>query len=118
MWRRLDATLVYDSRDRAAVGVRAVTPGFPRLVYSARGFEVDLQIRNSVTAGRARLMGQVLDEEFEPCAGRVSVEGRDGVVTTSLDPCGHFSIDGLLPGRHQIEVSLSEALIVVPPFHL
>jgi hypothetical protein len=118
MWRRLEGTLVYDSREQAQVGVRAVKAGFPRLVYAAPGFEIDLQVRSSPTVGRLRLLGQVQDDNFEPCLGWVVVEAAHGLVKVGLDDHGHFSIDGLTSGIHQIEVGLSEALIVIPPVRL
>ena len=115
MWRRLDASLVYDSRQRPVLGVRAVAAGLPRLMYRAPGYEVDLQVRPGATAGRYRLLGQVLDGAFEPCEGWAVVENGHSVVEMDLDECGHFAIDGLLAGWHRIEVHLPLALVVLPP---
>ena len=70
MWRRLEGSLAYDSRERPLLtGVRAVATGFPRLLYRAPGYEIDLQIRPGLQGDRLRVLGQVLDEEFEPCSG-------------------------------------------------
>ena len=115
MWRRLDASLVYDSRYASpAVGVRAARTGFPRLMSRAHGFEIDLQIRLSTKADRLRVLGQVVDDEFEPCSGWVVIESADGFVKTSLDDCGHFSIDGLVAGGHRFEVTLAHTVIEIP----
>jgi hypothetical protein len=118
MWRRLEGTLVYDSREQSAVGVRAGRTGLPRLMYRAHGFEIDLQIRPGSKADRLRLLGQVLDEEFEPCPGWVVVASGHGSVETGLDDCGHFSIDGLAGGWHRFEVSLPHATIEIPSVYL
>ena len=119
MWRRLEAALVYDSRQQPpGVGLRAVTAKLPRLMYAARDIEIDVQIRPSTLAGRVRLLGQVLQGEFEPSSGWVTVESAHGSVTAELDDCGHFSIDGLARGRHQLEVHLPHALIVVTAMHV
>jgi len=116
-WRRLDATLAYDSRERPVLGVRAIGARFPRLVYQAEGYEIDLQIRPGSRADRVRLLGQVLDD-FEPCSGWVILENARGFVKTGLDECGHFVIDGLVVGWHRFEVSLPHATIEIPSVYL
>ena len=118
MWRRLDASLLYDSRERPVLGVRSVATGLPRLMFRAPGYEVDLQVRAGSTAGRFRLLGQVLDDAFEPCSGWVVVENGHGFVKTGLDECGHFSIDGLASGGHWLEVQLPHARIALPSVYL
>ena len=118
MWRRLDATLVYDSRLAAPMtGVRAARPGFPRLIFEAAGYEIDLQVRLGQTAGRVRVLGQVLDDDREPCSGWVGIDGTRGFVKVGLDECGHFAIDGLTPGGHWLEVELPRARIALPPVY-
>ena len=119
LWRRLDATLVYDSRlAPPPVGVRAVRAGLPRLIFQAPGYEVDLQVRPGPTADRLRVVGQVLDDEYEPCSGWVIIEGARGVVKAGLDEGGHFAIDGLASGGHWLEVELPRARIALPPVYL
>ena len=119
MWRRLDAALVHDSREVLPTpGVRAVRTGFPRLLYRAHGYEVDLRIRPSSMAGRWRLLGQVVDDEFEPCSGWVVVENGAGFVKTGLDSCGHFSVDGLVAGRHRFAVDMPNATIEIGAVYL
>jgi hypothetical protein len=114
--RQLVATLVYDSRVHAvATDVRSIKTGFPRLLYRAPGVEIDLQVRLSAAAGRYCLLGQVLDDGFEPYEGWVLIEAAQGIVKTGLDECGHFSIDHLPAGDYQMEVSLPEAHIDIPP---
>jgi hypothetical protein len=114
--RQLVATLVYDSRVHAvATDVRSIKTGFPRLLYRAPGVEIDLQVRLSSAAGRYCLLGQVLDDGFEPYEGWVLIEAAQGIVKTGLDECGHFSIDNLPAGDYQMEVSLPEAHIDIPP---
>jgi hypothetical protein len=118
MWRRLEASLVFDSRQQAPlVGVRSATAGLPRLMFTARGVEIDVQLRPGADGNGVRLLGQVLNEEFEPSSGRVVVEGTHGSTEAELDECGHFSIDGLKTGRLRLEVHLPDALIVVPSIH-
>ena len=119
MWRRLDAALVYDSRlQPLPVGVRSGVAGLPRLMFAARGTEIDLQIRPGAQPGQLRIVGYVLDEDLEPCAGSVVVASSGQTVRADLDNCGRFAIDGLAPGRHQIEVSLPLAAIGLPPIHI
>jgi hypothetical protein len=114
--RQLVATLVYDSRVHAvATDVRSIKTGFPRLLYKAPGVEIDLQVRLSATAGRFCLFGQILDDGFDPYEGWVLVEAARGIVQTGLDEHGNFSIDNLPTGDYQMEVSLPEAHIDIPP---
>jgi hypothetical protein len=113
--RLLVATLVYDSRVHAvATEVRSIKTGFPRLLYRAPGVEIDLQVRLSSTAGRYCLLGQIVDDGFDPCTGWVLVEAARGIVQTGLDEHGSFSIDNLPAGEYQLEVSLPEAHIEIP----
>lgn len=114
--RQLVATLVHDSRvHAAATDVRSIEAGFPRLLYRAPGVEIDLQVRLSSAAGRYCLVGQILDDGFEPYEGWILVEAAQGIVKTGLDEHGHFSIDRLMPGDYQLEVSLPEAHVDIPP---
>ena len=113
---QLVATLVYDSRvHTVATDVRSIKAGFPRLLYRAPGVEIDLQVRLSSSAGRFCLVGQILDDGFEPYEGWVLVEAAKGIIKTGLDEHGHFSIDKLTPGDYQMEVSLPAAHVDVPP---
>jgi hypothetical protein len=119
MWRRLVATSAFDSRTQGPLaGVRAAKAGFPRLIYEAAGYEIDLQVRLGPTAGHLRVLGQVLDGEFEPCSGWVVLDGARGLVKIGLDECGHFSIDGVAAGRHRLEVRLPDATIEIPSLYL
>lgn len=116
---RLVAMPVFDSRvGPQASGVRGLRTAFPRLMYAAGGFEVDVQIRPCSTAGPFRLLGQVLDRDFEPCAGRVRIEGAYGAVETDLDNCGHFAVDGLTPSGHRLEIRLADVLIEIPTVYI
>jgi len=119
MWRRLVATPVFDSRlVTRTSGVRGSGAGMPRLLFTADGFEIGLQIRPGASSGRVRLLGQVLNDEFEPTAGRVTVEGAYGTVQAELDGCGHFAVDGLSQSGHRIEIVLPDALIEIPTVYL
>jgi hypothetical protein len=116
---RLVAVPVFDSRvGPRGSGVRGLQTAFPRLMYAAGGFEVDVQIRPCSSAGRLRLLGQVVDRDFEPCAGRVRVEGAYGAVETDLDDCGHFSVDGLSSSGHRLEIRLADVLIEIPTVYV
>jgi hypothetical protein len=119
MWRRLEATLVYDSRQQAhSIGVRAAGTRPPRLLYTAGGFEISVQIRPGSPAGRYRLVGEVLDDAFEPTSGSVTLKSPRESVTMQLDDCAHFSIDGLAAGSYRFEVGLPHALIVIPSVYV
>lgn len=119
MWRRLVATPVFDSRLATRTsGVRSLGNGMPRLMFTADAYEIDLQIRPGSPSGRVRLMGQVLNEEFEPAAGWVKIEGAFGTTETDLDGCGHFAVDGLSASGHRLEIVLGDALIEIPTVYL
>jgi hypothetical protein len=116
---RLVAVPVFDSRvGPRASGVRGLQTAFPRLMYTAGGFEVDVRIRPCSTVGPFRLLGQVLDPDFEPCAGRVRVEGAYGAVEADLDDCGHFSVGGLTSSGHRLEIRLADVLIEIPTVYV
>lgn len=119
MWRRVVASLAYErSHETRPLGVRAVTTSWPRLIYTAYGLEVDLEVRPSARGRGFRLLGQVTagDEILE--GGRVEIVGAYGQAETSLDEDGQFSVDGLLAGGHRIEISLPHTLIELPSVHI
>jgi hypothetical protein len=119
MRSRLLAVPVYDSRvGPRASGVRGLGAASARLLFTGGGCEVDVQIRPGSTDGRLCLRGQVLDQDFEPCAGRARIEGAYGAVETDLDDCGHFSVDGLTPSGHRLEIRLADVLIEIPMVYL
>jgi hypothetical protein len=119
MWRRLVATPVFDSRlTTRTAGVRSLGTGMPRLMYTADGYDIDLQVRPGSPTGRVRLLGQILNEDFEPASGRVKVEGAFGAVESDLDACGHFAVDGLTASGHHVEIVLADALIEIPTVYL
>jgi len=119
MWRRVLAMPVYDSRlAPLAAGIRGRGTGLSRLIFTAHGFEIDLQIRPGSAPGRFRLVGQVLNEEFEPTSGRVRLSGAFGTVDTELDACGHFSIDDLTASGHRLEIGVPDTLIEIPTVYL
>jgi hypothetical protein len=114
-----DAALVYDSRHGSpATGVHAAGTGFPRLTYRGNGFVIDLQVRPGSQPDRLRVLGQVLHDEYEACSGRVVIESKHGVGEVALDRCGQFSIDGLVAGRHRVELRLPHATIQIPSIDL
>lgn len=93
--------------------VRSTTSGLTRLVYRARGDEIDLHIRPGSPAGRLHILGRVLGQQRELSMGRVAVENVDVSVTTEMHDGGYFSVDGLSAGVYRVRVHLPHALIVL-----
>jgi hypothetical protein len=119
MWRRLVAALVYDTRLQPGLaGARAATVEEPRLMYQAGGIEIDLEIGQSSIAGRLRMLGQVTSGEPNASGAWVLAEGPSGSTETEVDHLGQFVLDGLLAGRHRMEIDLRHQVIEIPEVHI
>ena len=115
MWRRLVAALVYDNRlQPRAAGARAVGLEQLRLMYQAGGIEIDLEVTDSSIAGRLRMLGQVTAEPPDLTQAWVAAEGPSGRVEAEIDELGQFVLDGLVAGRHRMEIGLTYELIEIP----
>jgi len=119
VWRRLVAALVYDNRlQPRAAGARAITFDQPRLMYQAGGVEIDLEVSESSISGRLRMLGQVTAEEPDLARAWVVAEGPGGRTEGEVDELGQFVLDGLLGGRHKMEIGLTYELIEIPELEL
>ncbi len=115
IWRRLIAALVYDTRVHPrAAGARAVAGDELRLMYQAGGIEIDLEVTDGGIAGRLRLLGQVTAEPPDLTRAWVAAEGPAGRVEGEIDELGQFALDGLVTGRHRMEIGLTYELIEIP----
>ncbi len=118
-WRRLVAALVYDNRLQPRVaGARAITFDQPRLMYQAGGVEIDLEVSESSISGRLRMLGQVTAEEPDLARAWVVAEGPGGRTEGEVDELGQFVLDGLVGGRHKMEIGLTYELIEIPELEL
>ena len=118
---RLAATLVFDSRmHRSPAGARAVGTGAeaPRLLYRADRTEVDLEVVGGTGDGRLRLLGQIAADGIDSARARVVATGPSGQMEAAVDDLGQFVLDGLVAGRHRLEVGLADELIEVPALDL
>ena len=119
LWRRLVAALVYDTRlQLRPAGARSVDLDRPRLLFSAGGVEIDLEVGDSALAGRVRVLGQVAANAPDLAPARVAVDGPSGHREAPVDRLGQFSLDGLAPGIHAMEVGLVRELIEIPDLQL
>ena len=114
LWRRAAAALVFDSRlQPRAAGARAVGAEQLRLMYQAGAAEIDLEVTNSSTEGRLRLLGQINDGEVDLAGTCVVAEGPARRIESGVDELGQFVLDGLLAGVHRIEIGLARELIEI-----
>jgi hypothetical protein len=119
VWRRVVAALVYDNRvEPQLAGVRAVAIEQPRLMYQAAGVEIDLEVRDSRLAGRLRVLGQVTAGDNDLRRAWVAATGPEGRTEGRVDTLGQFSLDGLVTGRHSLEIGLSKELIEIPEVNI
>jgi hypothetical protein len=117
--QRLTAALVYDNRRQLRpAGARAAGAEPPRLRYRAGGLEVDLELGTGSRAGRLLMLGQVTAGEADVARAWVAADGPGGRLEAGVDDLGQFALDGLLPGRHRLEIGLTSALIAIPELEL
>jgi hypothetical protein len=115
IWRRLVAALIYDNRLQPRItGARSVALENPRLMYQAGGVEIDLEVGDSMIAGRLRMLGQVTAAEPDLTRAWVIAEGPSGRMESEVDDLGQFSLDGLVSGIHRMEIGLAYELIEIP----
>ncbi len=119
LWRRLVAALVYDTRlQLRPAGARSVDLDHPRLLYAAGGVEIDLEVNDSVLAGRVRVLGQVAANAPDLAGAWVTVDGPSGRLEAPVDDLGQFALDGLATGAHRLRISLAYELIEIPELQL
>jgi hypothetical protein len=118
-WRRLVAVPVYDTRlRRRLAGARSVDLDRPRLLYEADLVEIDLEVGESTLAGRVRLLGHVAAAECDVAHAWVTIDGPSGHREAAADALGQFSLEGLVPGVHRMEIGLATELIEIPELRL
>ena len=119
MWRRLVASLVYDSHLQVRpIGARGAGADHLRLMYQAGGIEIDLEVGESSTEGRLRMLGQITDGDTDLAGAWVIAEGPAGRTETRVDELGQFVLDGLVAGEHRMEIGLPCELIEIPELQI
>ena len=115
LWRRVAAALVFDSRVQALpAGARAVGIDQLRLLYQAGAIEIDLEVAASAAEGRLRMLGQVTADDADLAHAWAVAEGPAGRVEAEVDELGQFALDGLVAGRHRLEIGLTSTLVEIP----
>jgi hypothetical protein len=119
LWRRLVAVPVYDTRLRPRPGgARSASSEPPRLLYEADLVEIDLEVQDCPTADRVRLLGHVTVAGCDPGHASVTIAGPSGHREAPMDESGQFSLDGLVPGVHRLEIRLATELIEISELQL
>ena len=115
--RRLLAQLSFDSRlTPAYAGMRAEGAAVHRLLYSAEGYEIDLQIVPSDE--RVSLRGELSAPNGSVPAAQVRLVAGQQVFATTLDRYGQFALSDLEPGADQLEIQVGETRIEPPNYIL
>jgi hypothetical protein len=115
IWRRLVATLVLDNWLQTQVaGARSGGNAHHRILYRSGSVEIDLEVVPSKMFGRLCLFGQVTTGESDLRHIWVIAEGPSGHLESDLDHFGQFSLDGVVPGVHQMEIGFAYKLIAIP----
>ena len=115
LWHHVVAVLVYDNRCAPRrLGARGVTVDHPRLLYQAGQIEIDLEVTPSQIIGRVRLLGQVTADAPDLTHAWVIAEGASSRLESEVDDLGQFMIDGLVSGRHRMEIGLAYEMIAIP----
>ena len=114
-----EAALVYDIRRHPGpTGARSIPSDHLRLLYHAGVIEIDLEVVDSPTAGRLRLLGQVTAEQAQLAQAWVAVEGSDGRVEAEIDQLGQFILDELVPGCLRMEIGLADGRLDIPEIQI
>ena len=114
-----EAALVRDTGRRSRPsGARPVPSDHLRLLYHAGVIEIDLEVVDSPTAGRLRLLGQVTAEQADLAQAGVAVEGSFGLAEAEIDELGQFILDELAPGRLRMEIGLANGRIDIPEIQI
>lgn len=114
-WRRLLATLSFDSDAAPALGFGVRSAGGTRqLLFAVDGRDIDLRI---VPAGETgwRVLGQVLGPDLE---GRVQLRVGASELQTALDELAEFRLEPVPPGECHVELQLGETVLELPVFTL
>jgi hypothetical protein len=111
--RRLVAELAFDTRlTPAYAGMRSEGPTSHRLLYSAEGYEIDLQIlpgEETVT-----LRGELSAPNGSLPSGQVRLVREQLEITATLDEHGQFALSDLDPGAYLLEIQLRDTRIELP----
>lgn len=119
LWRRLVGPLVYDTRlQLRAAGARSAVRDHPRVRYEADFVEIDLEVGQSARAHQVRLLGHVTAAERDLVGAWVTIDGPSGHRGGTVDELGQFSLDGLVPGVHRMEIGLATELIEISELRL
>ena len=119
--RRRSAVLVYDSRRQArpaGAGARAHDPNLLRQLYAAGELEIELEFDGSSLTGWLRVLRQNVVDEADLAAAWVVVTGPSGWLETGMDKLAQFSLRGVEPGRHRLELRLGGEVIEIPDLQL
>ena len=117
--RWLAAVLVHDTRLRPRLaGARALDVDRPRLRYEADLVEIDLEVREGTSTDRVSLLGHIAAAERDVTPAWVTLDGPSGHWETAVDEVGQFSLEGLTPGVHRIEINLATEVIEISELRL
>ena len=114
-----EVALVHDTRRHARpAGARAVPSEHLRLLYQAGVVEIDLEVVDSSTDGRLRILGQVTADDADLAHAWVVAEGPDGRVEAEVGELGQFILDELAPGYLRMEIPLAAGRIDIPEIQI
>ncbi len=121
-FRRVAATLSFDSGSRPAVGVRAGTQERRRqLIFSVEAFDVALNLRPSAQDAKyLDVDGQVFPREETELAGIGVQLLRDGaeLTTTVTGDLGGFVFERVPPGDYELILSTERFETLLSPLEL
>jgi hypothetical protein len=111
--RRLLAQLAFDSRlTPAYAGMRSEGATSHRLLYSAEGYEIDLQILPG--DDKVALRGELSAPNGGVPSGQIQLVRGEEAISASLDDGGQFALSDLEPGAYLLEIQLHDTRIELP----
>jgi hypothetical protein len=116
---QMTAILVFDSLYRPEIaGVRSTDMVDRQLLYSAGGYNIDLQMARAGVSS-VNIMGQILkdgEQGFDSVVGLPLQLARDGspAATAITDAVGEFRIDGIMLGDYDLYFEGRGQRIVIP----
>ena len=114
-WRRLIATLLYDTRlQPGTAGVRSIDLDRRRVLYKVGGVEINLKLVESSLVDRIRVLGLVVTTTPNLARAWISLDGASGHLEAPVSELGLFSLDGLATGAHRMHLNLVDELIEIP----
>lgn len=118
--RRVVATLVSPSRERAYGGLRGSAAETGQ-TYRAEGLSVTLGPGPRGTRGRASVMGLVWAESAEapPLEGaEAQLVSEGGTSAAPIDELGNFGLEDVVPGTYRLELRLADRTVVIEDLHV